>query len=190
MDKEYYRLSTAKRYLELPLKSDSFNDIVSLAANICETPVAIISIIDDIQEHFLATLGTDRISQKLESRFCLKSILQDQVLTIPNLTKHKKFTTTDLAIGSPDILFYAGVTLTSPAGFSIGRLYVLDLKPKQLTKSQEYCLQTLAMQSINRLEQLLTVQKLQEHLKDDELFQKTKLEILLHSTNINLRVYR
>ena len=183
MENEYCRLLSVKRYQELSLQKDSLNDIVLLAAEICESHVAVISLIDDTREYFIANKGTDMEGRLLNRSFCIKTILNDHVLTIPDVTKHKRFTNTDLGTVSPHMRFYAGATLTSPDGYNVGRLYVLDQKPKQLTKSQENCLLTLASQAINRLEQALTLQTLRESLKDEERLKQSMLKIKDYATS-------
>ncbi len=178
MEEEYCRLVTVRNYRDATFQNSTLNNIVSLAAEICQSPVAIISLIDDTKEYFIARKGIEMEGRQHSATFCIRSLLQENVLTIPDLTKHKRFTNFDLGIGSPDTRFYAAASLISPNGYKVGRLFVLNQKPKQLTRSEEYCLQILASQVINCLEQSSTIQIMRELLKKEELLKRPRLEIL------------
>jgi GAF domain-containing protein len=181
MDKEYFRLFVVKRYKELHLESKALNDIVALGAEICGTTGAVLSLIDDTEEFFIAKKGTDIGGRPLQEGFCIDTLLQEKLVVISDLAKHKRFTNADVLTGLPDTRFYAGVTLVSPEGHNVGRLYTFDSKPKHLSKSQEYCLQMLSTQVITRLEESLKIQILSERLKDEERFKQSlvKSDVML-----------
>ena len=164
MTNDFNRLQAVNRYKGLSIANAELSNITALAAEICEASIAIISLIDDQQEIFISAQGTDKNSVELDTSFCISNFLAEPVVTISDVANHKRFANADLATVAPHIRFYAGAKLTSPAGHIVGRLYVLDQKPKQLTKGQESCLQMLAKQVIQSLEKEIHLKTSQQQL--------------------------
>ena len=164
MNNDRNRLLTVKRYKEVSVPNTELYNIAALAAEICDTRIAIISLIDDDIETFIAAKGTDKHYAELDKVFCISELLNEAVLTISDVANHKRYANADLAAIAPQIRFYAGATLTAPNGYIVGRLYVLDQKPKQLTKGQESCLLMLAKQVIQSLEKEIRIQTSQQQL--------------------------
>jgi GAF domain-containing protein len=172
LEKEHYRLHAVRQYLELCADQGPLTNIASLAAEICETPLAIISLVDDKQEHFIANAGTLVKENHTVNHPGIQTILETDFLTIPDCTKHKRFINTDVAAGFSETRFYAGSTLKSPDGFNVGRLFVLDRKPKQLTKSQEDCIRKLSRQALTFLEQCRRIKSFERFFANEALIKK------------------
>jgi GAF domain-containing protein len=158
------RLLTVKRYKEVSAVNAELYNITALAAEICDASIAIISLIDDEVETFIAARGTDKQYVELDRLICISEFLSEPVLTISDVANHKRYTNTDLASIAPCIRFYAGATLTAPNGYIVGRLYVLDQKPRTLTKGQESCLAMLAKQVIQSLEKDISIKSSQDQI--------------------------
>lgn len=149
---EELRIKTLYDYeiLDTP-KEESFDEIVFLAATICQVPIALISLVDEKRQWFKAAVGTDIKETPRHLSFCSSVIQQEGVLIVPNLTEHEVFKYNPL-VAKYGIMFYAGTPLIAPNGDKIGTLCVLDSKENNLTKLQQKSLQSLAKQVIAQLE--------------------------------------
>ena len=129
-----------------------FDDLTVLASQICETPIALISLIDPNRQWFKSRVGLDAEETSRDIAFCSHAILQDDVFEIPNATLDPRFHDNPLVTGAPDIRFYAGAPLITPSGHAIGTLCAIDSKPRKLTETQKASLQTLSKSVVAHLE--------------------------------------
>jgi GAF domain-containing protein len=152
-ENERARLETLRQYEILDTDpEESFNDLTRLAAYICNTPIALISLIDENRQWFKSRVG---ISEKETSRdvsFCAHAILQDGPFIVRDALDDERFRTNPLVTTSPLIRFYAGSPLLSPEGFKVGTLCVIDRKPREITPEQVAALKILGNQVITQLD--------------------------------------
>lgn len=122
-----------------------FDSIVNLASEICDMPIALISLVDSDRQWFKAQTGLKNISEtKREFSFCSHTINGNKLMEVNDATKDKRFLNNPLVTGEPNIVFYAGVSLALPKGEKIGSICVIDNKPNQLTTMQKTVLTRLA----------------------------------------------
>lgn len=134
-------------------REKEYDDIAELASYICGTPVSLVTFIDDERQWFKAAVGTEFTENTRDGSFCTFVLPEpDELLMIPDATADERFHNNPLVINSPNVKFYAGVSLKSPEGLPIGTLCVLDVKPNQLTEQQQKALRTLAGQTSKLLE--------------------------------------
>lgn len=132
----------------------AFDDLVRMAADICETPVALVSLIDRDRQWFKAKVGVQATETPREHAFCAHAIQQpDQVTVVEDATKDQRFAANPLVTGDPNIRFYAGAPLLSSAGHALGTLCVIAPLSRRLETSQMEMLQLLADEVVKRLEQ-------------------------------------
>jgi len=150
---ETERLATLRKYsvLDTPAEKD-FDDLAALAAQICEAPIAMISLVDEDRQWFKATYGTPLKETPRDISFCGHAIGQKGLFIVPDATRDERFVDNPLVLGDPGIRFYAGSPLTAPDGESVGMLCVIDRKPRQLTKDQEKYLAILSRHVMVQLE--------------------------------------
>jgi two-component sensor histidine kinase len=152
--KEEDRLAALRRYaiLDTPAELD-FDNIVRLASLMCQTPVAVISLVEDRRQWFKADVGLDVRETSLVESMCAQAILQPGLFIVPDASKDARFDENPIVKGEPHLRFYAGARLDTPDGLPLGALCVLDTAPRQnLTEEQTFALTALAGQVMVQLE--------------------------------------
>ncbi len=151
---EQDRLAALRRYaiLDTPPEPD-FDNIVRLAALVCQTPVAVISLVEDRRQWFKAEIGLGVCETSLVESMCARAILGPGLLIVPDAQKDHRFDDNPLVQGHPHLRFYAGARLDTPDGLPLGALCVLDTAPREgLTEEQTFALTALAGQVMAQLE--------------------------------------
>jgi len=152
-ENEDERLSELLSYDVLDTEAEQlFDDLTALASQICETPIALISLVDPDRQWFKSRVGLDAEETSREIAFCSHAILQQDVFEIPNASEDPRFFDNPLVTGAPDIRFYAGAPLITPSGHAIGTLCAIDRKPRKLSEAQKASLQTLSKSVVAHLE--------------------------------------
>lgn len=149
------RLAALHGYAVLDTEREpAFDDLCDLAARICETPIAVINLIDADRQWFKAEVGLGVRETPLETSFCRHALLETDRLVVPDATKDDRFQCNPLVTGQPGLRFYAGVLLRSPDGFALGTLCVLDTqaRPEGLNDLQMRTLEVLARQVTSLME--------------------------------------
>ncbi|MEH2264488.1 PAS domain S-box protein [Nostoc sp.] len=152
-ENEGQRLEVLNQYqiLDTP-PEEIFDELAQLAANLCETPIALISLVDTEREWFKSKIGVTTSEIPRSISFGSYTILQSKILIIPDALQDKRLATNPLVISNPNFRFYAGVPLINSSGFALGSLCVIDFAPRNLTVKEEVVLQQLARQTIRYLE--------------------------------------
>jgi two-component system, OmpR family, sensor histidine kinase VicK len=150
---EALRLEALAQYEVLNTTPDPvLDDIARLAAQICNVPIAAISLIGLDRIWFKSRIGIDLSEVPLGSTPCETTLLGDTVYEVRDARKDLEFAPEGMIIAGMPLRFYAGAPLTTPGGVSIGALIVLDAQPRALTPAQASALSVLSRQVINRLE--------------------------------------
>jgi diguanylate cyclase (GGDEF)-like protein/PAS domain S-box-containing protein len=129
-----------------------FDDLVQLAASICEAPMAAISLVDRRRQWLKAKVGIDVQEGPREFAFCEQTILQNTPLIVPDARLDPRFSGHPGVSGAPHVRFYAGVALTDREGFKLGALCVADTTPRVLSAAQLSSLTMLGKQVVKLLE--------------------------------------
>ena len=178
-ENEQQRLAALESYHVLDTQPESdFDDLTSLAAKICNTPIALVSLVDENRQWFKAKVGMTACETPREWAFCSHALHEQDLLIIPDATVDKRFATNPLVTSDPHIRFYAGVPLRTHEGLAMGTLCVIDNKPRNLTPEQLNSLRILGRQVMAHFE-------LRRHLKASEQLIVLQQEQL--RTNVKLK---
>ncbi|MBS0663614.1 MAG: PAS domain S-box protein [Verrucomicrobia bacterium] len=126
-----------------------FDDIAALAAEICGTPIALITLIDGTRQWFKAKIGIDVRETAREVSFCAHALDLDDLLVVPDATADPRFADNPLVLAEPQIRFYAGAPLKTEAGEALGTLCVIDRRAREISERERRALRVLAANVMN-----------------------------------------
>jgi PAS domain S-box-containing protein len=150
---EEQRLKALDRYEILDTEPEpAFDDLARLAAQVCGTPIALISLVDPCRQWFKAKVGLTACEGSRDIAFCAHAILQRGLVVVPDTLADERFADNPLVTGDPMIRFYAGAPLVTPDGQALGTLCVIDRTPRQLSGEQQAALAALGRQVMSRMD--------------------------------------
>lgn len=171
-ENEATRLKALYGYDVLDTEAEKiFDDLTQLAAQTCNTPITLISLIDPNRQWFKSKVGLEAQETSRDIAFCAHAIHQKGIFEVEDTLQDKRFFDNPLVTSAPNIRFYAGTPLVSPDGYAIGTLCVIDDKPNKLTHDQRQALEVLGRSVISQLE-------LRKKIKELKLANEHKTEFL------------
>lgn len=129
-----------------------FNNLALLASEICETPVAHISLIDERRQWLKAHVGFAEIELPLHESFCRHAALGAGLFVVRDACRDPRFADHRLVVEEPHVRFYAGAPLIAPGGIPLGAICAIDFRPRGLSRGQGSALRSLARQTVALLE--------------------------------------
>ena len=145
------------------VEEQDFDDVASLAAGICQVPVALITLIDRDRQWFKSRLGMPVEETPVEQSLCAQAIQSaEDIFIVEDTRTDQRFCHTVIADTETPFVFYAGVPLINTDGFALGTLCVADNHPRELTDQQQQSLKILARQVMDKLELRRKILQLQE----------------------------
>jgi PAS domain S-box-containing protein len=145
-----------------------FDDIARLAALICGTPIALVSLVDEHRQWFKARVGLDATETPRDMAFCAHAIREpDELFEVRDTAEDTRFRSNPLVTGDPNIRFYAGMPLVLATGEAVGTVCAIDRTPRRLTSEQQEALRALARQAAQLLQWRRAAQREAAGLRDE-----------------------
>jgi len=136
-------------YSEIHGKLD---DLTRLASYVAGTPISLINLLDANTQWTVSKVGMDIHQMPREDSACQYTILEDDPLEVEDMANDERFNDKDYVKQGPQIRYYYGVPLQTPAGHRIGALCVMDTHRHSLTPEKEAFLKIIASEVITRIE--------------------------------------
>lgn len=132
----------------------AFDAVSELAAEICDCPVAIVSLMDDRRQWFKSKYGlpTDFTECPREITVCNSTLSANDLIYVPDLTANDRFKHLGVVTDEPHLRFYCGMPLISREGYALGTLCVVAFEPRELRPAQREAVRRLAQQAMALLE--------------------------------------
>ena len=159
------------RILDSP-PEQAIEDLARLAAQICATPVSLVSFVDAERVWLKARVGFESPELPRRESLCADAILSPHRFLIPDLAADPRYAKHPAVTGPAGFRFYAGVPLVVAGGYALGVLCVLDRYPRNLTPAQVEGLEILARQVITHLELRRNLCRLEQSVADHERAQE------------------
>ena len=164
---EATRVAALDRYAILDSEpEEAFDDLVILAAQVCETPMAMLSLLDDHRQWFKAKVGVQIRETPKDISICAHAIQGKDLFIVNDTQEDPRFRENPLVVGEPRIRFYAGEPLVNEEGYALGTLCVVDREPRVLDEEQKNALKALGRLALRQMELRKNLQLLKEALSD------------------------
>lgn len=196
--KGFYKIRSMERYLDLNISRDNeLHNIVTLAAEACQTPAAFLVFYDEGKLNYQVKTGP--LSKKISTKNSFWDVELDlnEVLVVPDTLLNDKFASQIAVSAYPHVRFYAGVPLLTHDGQNIGSLYVLGQEAKPLSERRQHMLQLLARQAVTMVEFELSLGILKEQYAESKnsenklrsFFESSKSSHLLIGRNMEVLTF-
>ena len=152
VDERLRAAAIAEHDIEQMRDDATLERITDFAAALCETPVALVSIVEETRQTFLSRTGLDATETPRDQSFCAHAMLEDEIMVVPDALLDPRFAENPLVLGEMGVRFYAGAPLIRDDGVTLGSLCVIDTVPRSgLTPLQQQGLRVLAADVMMRL---------------------------------------
>jgi PAS domain S-box-containing protein len=187
---EKERLAKLNSYEILDTDADEkFDQITRTLAKVCNTKIALVSLIDKDRQWFKSRHGLDATETPRDISFCGHAIMGDEIFVVEDAEQDERFCDNPLFSGEPHVRFYAGMPLVTPDNYRLGTLCVIDSESKKLTELQIEVLKTFARNVVELLEhkyKIKTLNNLNQQYKDVQtMVQAGGWELDVESGQIN-----
>ena len=134
------------------LPEAEYDNITAIAAKICGTPIALISLVDNNRQWFKSRQGINAEETPRDIAFCAHAILEpDKLFEVNDATKDPRFLDNPLVLKNPNVVFYAGSPLVTPEGEALGTLCVIDHKPREISQNSKELLSLLSQHVVTHM---------------------------------------
>ena len=157
-----------------------YDELVELAAQICNCSSATITFIDKERQWFKARKNMPNAEGPRDISFCAHTILQEDVMVVNDASEDERFHDNPDVINGMKIGFYAGASIISSAGYKLGTVCAIDKKPKaELSLPQQIALKIIA----NQVSKLLELR-----LKNKQIIENTEALVIAEKKIAQLNI--
>ncbi|MBX2851023.1 MAG: sensor domain-containing phosphodiesterase [Phycisphaeraceae bacterium] len=150
--KEQDRLQSLHAHKILDTGQDqAFDDLIQLASQLFDVPIALVSLVDEDRQWFKACVGLDLKETGRDVSFCGHAICSDETFVVEDAAKDERFSDNPLVTQADGIRFYAGAKVCDGSGLPLGTLCLIDHKPHTFSEEQQQQLEQLARQAGRQL---------------------------------------
>lgn len=142
-------------------REERFDRFTRITQQTFNTPIAIITLLDNENLWFKSCQGIDVTGIPSERSFCYEAMQSNEILCLPDTLKDERFCHNMLVVNAPYIRFYAGAPITL-ANQKIGTLCILDTQPRTMTDRELMALYDLAQCVQTEFERIQQVQIIQQ----------------------------
>ena len=148
------RLDDLKSYKILDTSpEEQLDQITELASLICDTPISLITLVDEKRQWFKSNKGLSKPQTDVTHSFCQYALGNPkEVLVVNDSWEDNRFKDSELVVNDPNIRFYAGAPLETIQGNVLGTLCIIDTKPREITENQKKALEILAKKAMGHIE--------------------------------------
>jgi len=150
---ESKRLNAVKSYNLLDTIPESdYDNITALVAHLLQLPISLVTLLDTNRNFLKSHHGVPFNESPREISFCGHAILEESpIFIIEDARKDERFTDNPL-VTEHNAIFYAGVPLKNPDGYSLGTLCAFGHEPKELNQFEKETLIALGKQVVHLFE--------------------------------------
>jgi len=163
-DNDEQRLEALRRYqiLDTP-PEEAFTNLAHLIANYFDTPIALISLVDKNRVQFKGNVGMPGVKNVERGvSLCSLAVLSSEPTIIDNPIEDPCLLANPLVHGKFGLRFYAGAPITTPDGFNIGTVCIVDKKERTFRQKDKDQLVRFAKVVMHDIELRLAAQKQRE----------------------------
>ena len=147
------RLQAVNRFLKLDINRQAeLQEMVELAAALCDTPVAMITLLDEQTEYIKFRKGIELQELLREDTFSQYLLDEEKLMIVSDALSDPRFSHTKLVVEEPKIRFYAGCSLITHDGYAVGSISIMGQIGKQLNEPQKHLLSVLAKRIVEIME--------------------------------------
>jgi diguanylate cyclase (GGDEF)-like protein/PAS domain S-box-containing protein len=140
------RVAALRSYGILDTQADpAYDAFATLAAAICETPIALVSLIDASRQWVKASFGLEGARETPRGvSLCSHAVASGELLEVKDALKDARFRENPNVTGDLKLRFYAGAPLVDRDGHTLGTICAIDRRPRELSAEQRESLTSLA----------------------------------------------
>ncbi len=165
---ENKRIANLLKYEILDTPPDgAFDEITTLASNIFNVPIAIVSIVDNKRIWFKSAFGLDVEEIPRSPGLCSSAILSDDIYIVEDARKDPRTMTNPLVVGIMGLQFYAAAPLRSADGYNLGTICIIDKNPRILSGKESSMLMQLSRIVMDQFETKLKTRLMVKEILDN-----------------------
>jgi PAS domain S-box-containing protein len=165
--KDINRLKALLAYSVIDTPPEEFyNTLNSLVSKICNTPISLITFIDDRRQWYKAKTGIDINEIAIEETICQYSMYEDDIMEIQDTLEDERLVNNASVQAENGIRFYASMPLRTESGYTIGSVCAADFKPQRLSEVQKQTMRDVAKMVMIHLETKKRNEDMENELKD------------------------